>query len=608
MPEAPANDTASEYVVVDKSKIALEFIENVTTNADEVQKKVLGEILSRSSHVEYLQRYDLKGRVDRETFKKIIPVITYEDLQPDINRIANGDTSPILCGQPISEFLTSSGTSAGERKIMPTIEEELNRRSLLYSLLMPVMNEYVPGLDKGKGMYFLFIKSEAKTLSGLVARPVLTSYYKSSHFKNRPYDPYTNYTSPNETILCPDSYQSMYSQLLCGLYQNKEVLRVGAVFASGFIRAIRFLEKHWTSLCNDIRNGTIDSQITDPSVREAVLAILKPNSKLADFIQEECSKDSWKGIITRLWPNTKYIDVIVTGTMSQYIPTLNYYSNGLPLVCTMYASSECYFGLNLQPLCDPSEVSYTLIPTMAYFEFLPAHRNNGVSTKPKSLTEKERKELVDLVDVKLGQEYELIVTTYAGLYRYRVGDVLRVTGFKNKAPQFSFVCRKNVVLSIDSDKTDEVELQNAVINAVNHLVPFDSSLVEYTSYADTSTIPGHYVLYWELRHDGTTPIPPSVFEDCCLTMEESLNSVYRQGRVSDKSIGPLEIKIVESGTFDKLMDYAISRGASINQYKTPRCVKFQPIVELMNSRVVESYFSPKCPKWIVGLQQWRNQN
>ncbi|MCL7049441.1 hypothetical protein MKW94_001347 [Papaver nudicaule] len=608
MPEAPKNDTASEYVVVDKSKIALEFIENVTSNADEVQKKVLGEILSRSSHVEYLQRYDLKGRTDRETFKKVIPVITYEDLQPDINRIANGDTSPILCGQPISEFLTSSGTSAGERKIMPTIEEELNRRSLLYSLLMPVMNEYVPDLDKGKGMYFLFIKSEAKTPSGLVARPVLTSYYKSSHFKNRPYDPYTNYTSPNETILCSDSYQSMYSQLLCGLYQNKEVLRVGAVFASGFIRAIRFLEKHWTFLCNDIRNGTIDSQITDPSVREAVLKIVKPNPKLADFIQEECSKDSWKGIITRLWPNTKYIDVIVTGTMSQYIPTLNYYSNGLPLVCTMYASSECYFGLNLKPLCDPSEVSYTLIPTMAYFEFLPAHRNNGVSAKPKSLSEKERKELVDLVDVKLGQEYELIVTTYAGLYRYRVGDVLRVTGFKNKAPQFSFVCRKNVVLSIDSDKTDEVELQNAVINAVNHLVPFDSSLVEYTSYADTSTIPGHYVLYWELRHDGTTPIPPSVFEDCCLTMEESLNSVYRQGRVSDKSIGPLEIKIVESGTFDKLMDYAISRGASINQYKTPRCVKFEPIVELMNSRVVSSYFSPKCPKWIVGLQQWRNQS
>lgn len=478
---------------------------------------------------------------------------------------------------------------------------------------MPVMSQFVPGLENGKGMYFLFIKSEAKTPGGLVARPVLTSYYKSTHFMERPYDPYTNYTSPNETILCQDSYQSMYSQMLCGLCQNKEVLRVGAVFASGFIRAIRFLEKHWAVLCNDIRSGTLNSQITDPSVRDAVSKILKSDPELAGFIEAECSKDSWQGIITRLWPNTKYVDVIVTGTMSQYIPTLDYYSNGLPLVCTMYASSECYFGVNLQPLSKPSEVSYTLIPTMAYFEFLPVQRNDGgvnnnTISVPKSLNEKEQEELVDLVDVKLGQEYELVVTTYAGLYRYRVGDVLRVAGFKNNAPQFNFICRKNVVLSIDADKTDEVELQTAVKNAVSHLMPFDATLTEYTSYADTSSIPGHYVLYWELTLKGSTPIPPSVFEDCCLSVEESLNSVYRQGRTSDKSIGPLEIKIVEPGTFDKLMDYAISLGASINQYKTPRCVKFAPIIELLNSRVMSSYLSPKCPKWAPGHKQWINMN
>ena len=98
------------------------------------------------------------------------------------------------------------------------------------------------GLDKGKGLYFLFIKSETKTPSGLVARPVLTSYYKSDHFKTRPHDPYNVYTSPNEAILCPDSFQSMYTQMLCGLYDRHHVLRVGAVFASGLLRAIRFLQ------------------------------------------------------------------------------------------------------------------------------------------------------------------------------------------------------------------------------------------------------------------------------------------------------------------------------------------------------------------------------
>ncbi|XP_023533206.1 indole-3-acetic acid-amido synthetase GH3.6-like [Cucurbita pepo subsp. pepo] len=572
----------------------LQHIEEITTHADQVQRRVLTEILSRNAHVEYLQQQGLDGCMDRMAFKNIVPVVSYENLKPYIDRIANGDASPILCSEPVSEFLTSSGTSGGERKLMPTTEEELKRRSFLYSLLMPVMNQFIPGLNRGKGMYFLFVKSESTTPGGLPARPVLTSYYKSSHFKDRPYDLYTDYTSPNQTILCTDSYQSMYSQFLCGLCLSQQVLRVGSVFASGFIRAIKFLETHWVLLANDIRTGTINPRISDPLVRQSVMNILKPDPVLADLIEFECSKGTWAGIIPRLWPNTKYIDVIVTGTMSQYIPTLDYYSNGLPLVCTMYASSECYFGVNLNPLCNPNEVSYTLIPTMAYFEFLPLDREMS-------------EELVDLVDVELGKEYELVITTYSGLYRYRVGDILRVSGFKNKAPQFNFVCRKNVILSIDSDKVDEVELQNAVMEASKNLVPYETSLLEYTSYADTHTVPGHYVIYWEISQKETNAIPDLVFENCCLTIEESLNSVYRQGRVSDKSIGPLELKIIENGTFDKLMDYAINHGSSINQYKTPRCVKHEPILELLNSYVVSNYFSPRCPKWVPGQKEWSSK-
>lgn len=149
-----------------KDAKALEFIEEMTRNPDSVQERVLCEILSQNAETEYLQRFGLNGATDRETFKSKIPVVKYEDLQPEIQRIANGDRSPILSSHPISEFLTryflffnrickllfalckklildlhaSSGTSAGERKLMPTIAEEMDRRQKLYSLLMPVMN------------------------------------------------------------------------------------------------------------------------------------------------------------------------------------------------------------------------------------------------------------------------------------------------------------------------------------------------------------------------------------------------------------------------------------------------------------------------------------
>ncbi|KAG2646585.1 probable indole-3-acetic acid-amido synthetase GH3.8 [Panicum virgatum] len=591
---AALRSPASPAPVKEGDAEKLWFIEEMTSDVDAVQERVLAEILARNADTEYLTNCGLAGATDRATFRAKVPMATYEDLQPYIRRIADGDRSPILSGHPVSEFLTSSGTSAGERKLMPTIEDELNRRQLLYSLQMPVMNLYVPGMDKGKALHFLFVKSETRTPGGLAARPVLTSYYKSNHFKNRPFDAYNNYTSPTAAILCADAFQSMYAQMVCGLVQRHDVLRVGAVFASGLLRAIRFLQLNWEQLAADIETGALTPRVADPSVREAVAGLLRPDPELAAVIRAECSSGDWAGIITRIWPNTKYLDVIVTGAMAQYIPTLKYYSGGLPMACTMYASSECYFGLNLRPMCDPSEVSYTLMPNMCYFEFLPmdAAASGG-----------DARQLVDLARVELGREYELVITTYAGLNRYRVGDVLQVTGFHNSAPQFRFVRRKNVLLSIESDKTDEAELQRAVERASALLRPHGAAVVEYTSQAYTKSIPGHYVIYWELLAktpaDGEA-VDRETLDQCCLQMEEALNSVYRQSRVADGSIGPLEIRVVRSGTFEELMDYAISRGASINQYKVPRCVTFPPIIELLDSRVVSSHFSPALPHWTPG--------
>lgn len=115
MPEAPKHlcheakeldDGGSNSSMIQENKRALEYIEEVTRNADEIQEKVLAEILSCSAEAEYLKRHGLDARTDRITFKKLVPVVTYEDLKPHIDRIANGDTSPILCSKPISEFLT----------------------------------------------------------------------------------------------------------------------------------------------------------------------------------------------------------------------------------------------------------------------------------------------------------------------------------------------------------------------------------------------------------------------------------------------------------------------------------------------------------------------
>ncbi|XBI61661.1 hypothetical protein VPH35_042427 [Triticum aestivum] len=112
--------------------------------------------------------------------------------------------------------------------------------------------------------------SETKNLSGLTARPVLTSYNKNEQFKNRPYDPYHNYTSPTAAILSADAFQSMYAQMVCGLCQRHKVLRVSAVFASGLQRTIRFLQLNWKELPADIEAAALShASLTRPCARRS---------------------------------------------------------------------------------------------------------------------------------------------------------------------------------------------------------------------------------------------------------------------------------------------------------------------------------------------------
>ncbi|CAO2147546.1 unnamed protein product [Urochloa humidicola] len=542
----------------------LGFIEEMTANTDAVQKRVLAEILGRNGDAGYLLKCGLAGATDRGSFRAKVPMVEYKDLLPYIRRIANGDRSPILTGpeHPVTEFFTSSGTSGGERKLIPAVEDEFGRRWQLGSLAKHVIDQYVPGLDEGSRLYFRFVNSGMTTPGGLPARTVLTSLYKSDIIQKLAPGALTS-PVPVAAILCEDAFQSMYAQMLCGLCHRHRVLRVGAVFASGLLRAVRFFQHNWEQLAADVEAGAlINPRVTDPSVHEAVAGVLRrPDPELAHFIRAEgSSSGDGAGIIARIWPNTKYLDTIVTGSMAQYVPTLNYYSGGLPIISMMYASSECNIGLNLQPMCDPSEVSYTIMPNMAYFEFLPVEEDAGDTTKASRL--------VELAGVEAGREYELVVTTYGGLCRYRVGDVVQVTGFHNAAPQVRFVRRSNVVLSVDADKTDEADLQRAVERASALLRPH--VVVEYTSRACAASVPGHYVIYWELLAaavaDGSAQSRGGVLERCCLKMEEALNWVYREGRVAHGSVGPLEIRVVQTGTFEELADLAVSRGASAGQY------------------------------------------
>ena len=85
-------------------KACLSLLEDITSNANQIQDSVLEAILTRNAHTEYLRGF-LNGQVDKQSFKNNLPVVTYEDYHSYIDRIANGEPFDLICDRPIIVLL-----------------------------------------------------------------------------------------------------------------------------------------------------------------------------------------------------------------------------------------------------------------------------------------------------------------------------------------------------------------------------------------------------------------------------------------------------------------------------------------------------------------------
>ena len=87
---------------MEEFKELIEEFEALTMDAERVQAECLEKILEENGSTEYLQKLGLNGRTDPKSYKACVPIVTYKDLEPYIQRIVDGDSSPILTGKPIT--------------------------------------------------------------------------------------------------------------------------------------------------------------------------------------------------------------------------------------------------------------------------------------------------------------------------------------------------------------------------------------------------------------------------------------------------------------------------------------------------------------------------
>lgn len=99
-------------------------IEHFMRNPHEVQSELLQNLLLTARHTEIGQRYDFKSITTYEEFKSRVPVHSYEQFFPYIERLMRGEQN-VIWPSEVKWFSKSSGTTNARSKFIPVSPEAL---------------------------------------------------------------------------------------------------------------------------------------------------------------------------------------------------------------------------------------------------------------------------------------------------------------------------------------------------------------------------------------------------------------------------------------------------------------------------------------------------
>ena len=460
----------------------------------EVQEEVRRKLLHDAKNTVWGQKYGYAELPNAEQYANRVPVSSYEQLQPYIERVMQGETN-ILWHSKTCWFAKSSGTTNDKSKFIPVSNEALEECHY----------------KAGKDMLAMYCNNypESKIFSGKLLA------IGGSHQISQ---------------LSSDIY---YGDLSAVLIQNLP-------FWVSFMRtpdlSIALLD-NWEEKVAKMGLATLHENVTNVSGVPTWTIVL------FNWLLEHTGKSN----ILELWPN---FEVYCHGGVSfepyrkqfeQYLPSsaVNYLET--------YNASEGFFGIQDQ---KNSQEMLLMLDYGIYYEFIAT-----------SELEKEHPKTIGLSQIVLHQNYAVVISTNAGLWRYAIGDTIR---FTSKYPfRFKITGRTKHFINAFGE---ELIIENAekalkIACEITH-----ATITDYTAapiFLSQNTKGAHQ---WAIEFETA----PNDFSTFCFLLDEtlkSLNSDYESKRKGNLAMDFPVVKAVKSGTFYKWLK---NKGKLGGQNKVPR--------------------------------------
>lgn len=547
---------AAMKIMVLKGKGSLRSLEKSSKAPMEENAALLRKILKNNSNTEFGRMHGFSDIRSLEEFRAKVPISGYEDYAEQIERVKNGEKN-VLTSSKILGFSRTSGSS-GVPKYIPATTASLKAyvkytwtRAL--ALGAEELKKQGKSFKPGRGVFLSPATNECLP-NGMPCSNIAEIGAREYGFAY----PFI-LTVPTKNLFDVHDGDYIYNIYRFAL-SDEDVTFIFSVFFSINVSQMAYLQKNWKIIVDDIEKGVISDSIEmNPELRRKLAALVKPMPERAAYLRAQFEQGFDETLYRRIWPNLAVICSIGNASFKPATDYIRGFAKGIPFDFSIYGASE-----GLVAACYSLEnTDMQLLTDSCFYEFIPFGEDDS--------------HVLTLDQLEEGKQYEILITTQAGLYRYRLKDVIEVKGFRNKTPLISFVYRKGQLFNIAGEKFSEEDARNTVeMFAKAHGIALDHWLF----YQDTTIMPNRYALVVESDADLD-------WDACIDEIEGYMGQCNKRypGQRGKAFISRLIIRHQIPGTHDEWAARCIAQGASAAQVKPVHSLDNDTKREFFMSRI-----------------------
>ncbi len=538
----------SSFLIGVAGRRAAARFEAATRDPVSAQQQKLLEIVARNRDTEYGRSHDFARISDLRTYRRYVPVATYEDLRGYIERMAEGERNVLTAETPVM-FAMTSGTT-GKSKLIPVTPTCRGRD---HADQMRVWLHHArlahPGLLDGKVVSLVSPAIAGRTAAGI-------PYGSTSGVMYRDMNPLVRraYAIPYLVSEIED-YDAVYYTVM-RLALGCDVALLATANPSSIQKLVETADGCAEELIRDVRDGTLARGLQiDPKIRAHVERRLRRDPARAKALEAARTRRAGRLLPADYWPQLRLIACWKGGTVGGAVERFPEWFDpdgraAVPVRDWGYLSSVARGSI---PLSDEGDGGVLTVRTNV-FEFVLADELEKYPDDP------EAWHFRDVDRLEVGQQYYVFFTTTGGLYRYDINDVVEVVGSYNRTPVIAFRRKGRGMSNLTGEKLSE----NQVIEAMNGAAKkLEVSVGAFRAEADVEQM--RYVF----KVEPENPIPDDKQAALLEHIDQTLcdaNVEYKSKRASGRLHAPL-LQVMKPGWHEAERKQAAAEGKPVFQAK-----------------------------------------